>query len=95
MRVLYFGVLKELFACPSEDVEVETGCNVGALRKVFHGRMPHTAWKSMAIAVNQEYAGDEVLLHEGDEVALLPPVSGGAPGNVPWKKIILPSPRTV
>ena len=81
VRVLYFGVLKELFACPSEDVEVETGCSVGELRQVFHGRMPERAWKSMAIAVNQEYVGDEVLLHDSDEVAMLPPVSGGAPGG--------------
>ena len=76
VRVLYFGVLKELFSCPSEDVEVETGCNVGELRKVFHGRMPERAWRSMAIAVNQEYAGDEVQLHEGDE-APAPPVEPG------------------
>lgn len=97
VRVLYFGVLKELFACPSEDIEVETGCSVGELRKVFHGRMPERAWKSMAIAVNQEYAGDEVLLHDGDEVALLPPVSGGGPGDAPnpREKISLLPPGTV
>ncbi len=34
-------------------------------------------WGSLAVAVNQEYAGRERLLAEGDEVALLPPVSGG------------------
>ena len=34
---------------------------------------------SIAVSVNQEYAGLEVKLHSGDEVALLPPVSGGSP----------------
>lgn len=77
VRVLYFGLLKDVFCCPSEEMEVTDHCTVGGLRQVFHGRMPERSWKSMAIAVNQEYAGDEVVLREGDEVALLPPVSGG------------------
>jgi hypothetical protein len=34
-------------------------------------------WKSIAVAVNREYAGLAHILNEGDEVALLPPVSGG------------------
>jgi molybdopterin synthase catalytic subunit len=35
------------------------------------------AWRSLAVAVNREYASADAVLHEGDEVALLPPVSGG------------------
>ncbi len=77
VKVLYFGVLRDVFCCPAEELEVGDRCTVGGLRQVFHGRMPEGAWKSMAIAVNQEYAGEEVELQEGDEVALLPPVSGG------------------
>ena len=34
-------------------------------------------WTSLAVAVNQEYAHPSQVLAEGDEVALLPPVSGG------------------
>ncbi len=34
-------------------------------------------WGSIAVAVNQEYAQVEDVLRDGDEVALLPPVSGG------------------
>jgi molybdopterin synthase catalytic subunit len=33
---------------------------------------------TLAVAVNREYAGPEVLLKDGDEVALIPPVSGGS-----------------
>jgi MoaE-MoaD fusion protein len=43
---------------------------------------------SLAISVNQEYSGAERVLREGDEVGLLPPVSGGSSGHghVPRKK---------
>ncbi|MGD0798565.1 MAG: MoaD/ThiS family protein [Acidobacteriaceae bacterium] len=34
-------------------------------------------WRSLAVAVNREYVALDVVLHDGDEVALLPPVSGG------------------
>ncbi len=34
-------------------------------------------WSSMAVAVNQEYASVDSVVQDGDEVALLPPVSGG------------------
>ena len=35
-------------------------------------------WTSIAVAVNQEYVQRSAVLREGDEVALLPPVSGGS-----------------
>jgi molybdopterin converting factor small subunit len=38
-------------------------------------------WDSIAVAVNQEYAKADVVLKDGDEVALLPPVSGGLEGS--------------
>jgi hypothetical protein len=34
-------------------------------------------WRSLAVAVNREYGSTSIVLQEGDEVALLPPVSGG------------------
>jgi molybdopterin converting factor small subunit len=34
-------------------------------------------WRSLAVAVNREYSAAEATLRDGDEVALLPPVSGG------------------
>jgi hypothetical protein len=34
-------------------------------------------WQSLAVAVNREYCLRDAVLHDGDEVALLPPVSGG------------------
>ena len=47
------------------------------------GPAPEVLWGSIAIAVNRQYAGRQTMLQEGDELALLPPVSGGAPDVAP------------
>jgi molybdopterin converting factor subunit 1 len=84
MRValLYFGVLKERMGMAGETVELPEGAAVGDLLRILRGRTSNKAveervWESLAVAVNREYAGAGVVLREGDEVALLPPVSGG------------------
>lgn len=54
------------------------GTSVGDLRKSLSMRYPQLdKLNSVFIAVNQEYAPDEKVLSEKDEIALIPPVSGG------------------
>ncbi len=79
VRVLYFGALKEAFAGAQEEVELPVGGSVAELVSVLRGRTSNpesSVWKAMAVAVNREYAKRETVLRDGDEVALLPPVSG-------------------
>ncbi|HWG16342.1 MAG TPA: molybdopterin converting factor subunit 1 [Acidobacteriaceae bacterium] len=82
MRVLYFGVLKERFGATEEPVELADGATVSELVRVLRERSSNpamgTGLESVAVAVNREYAQASVVLGEGDEVALLPPVSGGS-----------------
>jgi molybdopterin converting factor subunit 1 len=80
VRVLYFGVLKDAFSCDGEMLELADGATVADLLLGFRGREVGREgfWDSIAVAVNQEYAKAEDLLTDGDEVALLPPVSGGS-----------------
>jgi MoaE-MoaD fusion protein len=86
VRVLYFGVLKERFGAAEEAVELPAGATVRDLVRVLRERPSNSAmanelssvWQSVAVAVNREYANADAALHDGDEVALLPPVSGGA-----------------
>jgi MoaE-MoaD fusion protein len=73
VRILVFGILKDLIP-QSSTVELPEGARVGDLL----GGYKHPAFRSAAVAVNQEYALPDHVLREGDEVALLPPVSGGA-----------------
>ena len=79
VRVLYFGVLKDLFGCEREEVELPDGSLADVLvrRVAGHGETGVAMAKVMAIAVNREYTPGSAELREGDEVALLPPVSGG------------------
>ncbi|WP_035351047.1 MoaD/ThiS family protein [Edaphobacter aggregans] len=77
VQVLYFGVLKESFGRESEQVELAERACVGDLMALYEERC--AGWmRSIAVAVNREYARPEDVLRDGDEVALLPPVSGGS-----------------
>ena len=79
VRVLYFGLLKELFSVGQEWVEIPIGSTVDGILSFSEARSSKKSevWKGLAVAVNREYAQRSTVLHEGDEVALLPPVSGG------------------
>ena len=80
VQVLYFGVLKECFGAERDAAELAEGSSVEDLLHLLRERAEGAvvAWSSMAVAVNREYAGRATVLQDGDEVALLPPVSGGA-----------------
>jgi molybdopterin synthase catalytic subunit len=79
--VLFFGVLRDLAGRTGESVDLPEGARVRELLSYYAGRAPQlkAMLPSVAISVNREYAGIDCALREGDEVALLPPVSGGAP----------------
>ncbi len=81
VSVLFFGVLKELVGTASDSLELHEGASVADVLAHFGSRNPklEEALPSLAVAVNQQYAGADTKLKSGDEVALLPPVSGGAP----------------
>ena len=76
IRVLHFGVLRERLG-GGEWLEIADKATVADVLNVYKERLQGFAWDSIAVAVNQEYARADVALKDGDEVALLPPVSGG------------------
>jgi len=80
VRVLLFGVLKDIFQRTEESVELSPGATVSDLLAHYRELAPEKSkfFHSLALAVNQQYASSLDPLEEGDEVALLPPVSGGA-----------------
>src|SRR5215469_3204412 len=84
IRVLFFGVVKELTGKSHEEVEVRDGGSVRELLQHYESTVPELkSWcSSLALAVNQQYARPDTILKPNDEVALLPPVSGGAPPAV-------------
>jgi molybdopterin synthase catalytic subunit len=81
VRVLSFGPLKSVFGAEGEWRALAAGASVGELLEDLRqeGKIAGAALRTAAIAVNREYARAEQRLADGDEVAILPPVSGGAP----------------
>jgi len=83
VRVLYLGMLREFAGTTEAAYELPEGTRLGDLFDQLQGEIPklgHFA-NSLALSVNQEYAQKDAVLRNGDEVALLPPVSGGAPAS--------------
>jgi molybdopterin synthase catalytic subunit len=80
VTVLFFGVLKEMLACESQTLDLPSGSTVDGVLEHYRQLLPQQAklWPALAIAVNQSYAPPSCVLRDGDEVALLPPVSGGS-----------------
>jgi molybdopterin converting factor subunit 1 len=80
VRVLYFGVLKDVMGHGDALMDVADGASVAMLLELHRESRANSVWDSIAVAVNQEYARASNVLKDGDEVALLPPVSGGTEG---------------
>jgi molybdopterin converting factor subunit 1 len=85
VRVLFFGGLKDLAGKSSDLLELPDGAFVRDVLSHYLAQVPQMRGllASLAVAVNQEYAGAETVLRCDDEVALLPPVSGGSEGETP------------
>lgn len=80
VRVLFFGVLKDLAGRSSDTLSLPDHASAADVVSHYQQRLSANKgiFNAIAISVNQEYARPEMKLHSGDEVALLPPVSGGA-----------------
>ncbi len=80
VHLVSFGPLKTIFPQGGDWRELPAGESVAGLliRLRREGTLSEAACSSAAVAVNHEYAAPEQRLNDGDEVAILPPVSGGA-----------------
>jgi molybdopterin converting factor subunit 1 len=80
VRVLFFGMLREFVGRPTEESDFPDGSDLGTIFENYAGRYPRLREmaKSIVMARNQEFAALSTTVEDGDEVAFLPPVSGGA-----------------
>jgi molybdopterin converting factor subunit 1 len=79
-RVLFFGILKELAGVSAEEADFPAGSDLRTVFESYATRFPavRALAGSIVVARNQEFADLSTRLQEGDEIAFLPPVSGGA-----------------
>jgi molybdopterin synthase sulfur carrier subunit len=78
IKVLAFGITKEILGKSAIELEVKPQLTVRELKESLGQQYPDFAkLASLAIAVNSEYAQEEQVLESTDEIALIPPVSGG------------------
>src|ERR1019366_3503163 len=78
VRVLPFGVMKDWLGESPATVELPAGATVADLLARLGETAAARALRGIAVSVNAEYATTAHILREGDEVGLLPPVSGGS-----------------
>jgi molybdopterin synthase catalytic subunit len=80
IHLRYFAIIRETLGRSEETRDVEIGATAGSLFDQIAGEEPRLAGmkRSVMLMVNQEYVPASQPLGEGDELALIPPVSGGA-----------------
>lgn len=81
ITVLFFGALKAKAGAAQVTLALPSPADVVTLKATLNGRYPwlSTHWHAVRVAVNLEFAEDSTVLADGAEVALIPPVAGGAP----------------
>ena len=79
VKVLFFGMLKDLVGRSEDRLEVGEGVRLAAVFDHYARRFPRLQEmaSSIVLARNQEFSTPEAAVTEGDEIAFLPPVSGG------------------
>ena len=75
--VKFFALCREAAGQREAELELPAGSNVRGALERLQEQYPRLDARCLAVAVNQEYVEQERVLANGDELALIPPVSGG------------------
>ena len=78
VKVLFFGIAKDISEVNSIDLELKKDSNVfDFIQNIKERYSGFSSINDFTIAVNEEYAKNDIILNESDIVAIIPPVSGG------------------
>ena len=89
IKVLFFASSRDIVGSKEIALEIPEGTSVGDLKRELVNQYPGMAsiQKVLSIAVNADYADDSTVLQPGDEVAFIPPVSGGRYCQELWMEV--------
>lgn len=77
-RIRAYGITKEILGAREYEIEMDANARVADLRHQLYTGYPQLRnLRSLMIAVNDEYANEDAELGINDDIALIPPVSGG------------------
>ena len=78
LQILLFGITTDLLGTNSITIQIENNISVAQFKQALVAQYPKLeTLSSYAIAVNETYANDDLILQENDVIAIIPPVSGG------------------
>ncbi|MDZ7878866.1 MAG: MoaD/ThiS family protein [Saprospiraceae bacterium] len=78
LKILTFGIARDIVGGSTFSFTVARGTTVAQLKQTLLDRYPTFGnLSSLLIAVNEEYGDDDTIIEENDDIALIPPVSGG------------------
>ena len=78
VNILAFGIVKDIFQKPVIEVDLKGAPTVANLKAELEKNYPRLSnLASYMVAVNNEYATTDLMLETKDEIAIIPPVSGG------------------
>ncbi len=78
INILTFGIAREICGGANFHLEAPEHTTAGELRQLLAEKYPRLAGlSSFLLAVNEEFAETDTLIRPGDEIAIIPPVSGG------------------
>jgi molybdopterin converting factor subunit 1 len=78
ITVLAFGIAKEIMNGSSVEMEIDADADAGMLKNLLEQKYPRLKeLRSFLIAINNEYAHSSEPVSQTDEIAVIPPVSGG------------------
>ncbi len=77
IHVHFFAQAREMAQKNEEEIEIKDGATVSGLVEILKSRVPTLRSVEFKIAVHSEYVDNDHELFDGDEVAIIPPISGG------------------
>jgi len=77
LTLLVFGIIKQKTGKSSLKIDMKGTPTVKNLREEFIKQYPDFQQLNIMVAVNNNYVTSDIELNDDDEIALIPPISGG------------------